>query len=144
MPQMMVEVAVSGETPRQMVLDKTDIVIGRSAEADIFLDGTQVSRVHCKLTYQSGKWRLVDCNSSNGVYLDRGGRGAPFLARSDIVVSGDALYIGRYKVMVRLPSEGAPLPRALSMLQEVQAGDDRDRRRANVAVWARRGRQFAA
>lgn len=125
MPQVIIEVAVSGETPRQVLLDKSDIVIGRSAEADVFLDGTQVSRVHCKLTHSGGKWRLVDCNSSNGVYLDRGARGAPFLARSDIVVSGDALYIGRYKILVRMPQDGAPLPRSLSALSAVQEGDAR-------------------
>lgn len=124
MPQVVIEVAVSGETPRQLVLDKTDIVIGRAMEADVVLEGTQVSRVHCKLTFAAGKWRLMDCNSSNGVYLDRGSRGAPFLARSDIVVSGDSLYIGRYKITVRIPpQDSTPLPRTMAVLDEVMDGE---------------------
>lgn len=134
MPQMIIEVAVSGETPRQFALDKNEIVIGRAAEADIVLDGTQVSRVHCKINHAGGKWRLVDCNSSNGVYLDRGARGAPFLARSDLLVSGDALYIGRYKILVKFSTDGAPLPRALAALAEVQEGDARTIKPADDTV----------
>lgn len=73
-------------------------MLGRSPQADVVLDGEQVSRTHAQLTFTNGRWRLNDLNSSNGVFLDRGGRGAPFLARNDLLVSGDHLYIANFQV----------------------------------------------
>ena len=97
-PRVFIQVAVNGGQPRRYQLDKTEIVLGRSPQADVVLDGEQVSRTHAQLTFTNGRWRLNDLNSSNGVFLDRGGRGAPFLARNDLLVSGDHLYIANFQV----------------------------------------------
>ncbi len=98
MPRVFIQVVVNGGQPRRYHLDKSEIVLGRSPQADVVLDGEQVSRTHARLTFTNGRWRLNDLNSSNGVFLDRGGRGAPFLARNDLLVSGDHLYIANFQV----------------------------------------------
>lgn len=102
MPRVAIEVGLAGAAPRRLVFDKTDVVVGRSPQADVVLDSDQVSRQHCRLAFADGHWRLSDTNSANGVYLDRGGRGAPFLARHDLVVTGDHLYVGRYRLKLVL------------------------------------------
>lgn len=100
MPQVFIQVAQNGTRSRRYQINKAEILMGRSPQADVVLDGEQVSRSHARLCFANGRWRLNDCNSANGVYLDRGGRGAPFLARGDVVVNGDQLYIGQYQISI--------------------------------------------
>ena len=107
-PQMFIQVAQNGTRSRRYQINKNEILMGRSPQADVVLEGEQVSRTHARLTHANGRWRLTDCNSANGVYLDRGGRGAPFLARGDVVVNGDQLYIGHYQLSITTVEESAP------------------------------------
>ncbi|HKM16847.1 MAG: DUF3662 domain-containing protein [Firmicutes bacterium] len=44
--------------------------IGRSLQCDLVLKDLNASRVHAWLEPFSGKWRLVDNNSTNGTYLN--------------------------------------------------------------------------
>lgn len=118
-PRITLELSSAGEPARRLVFDKTEVVVGRSGSSDVVLDEDQISRFHCRLTFKDGRWRLSDTGSANGVFLDRGGRGAPFLARHDVVVSGDHLYLGHYRLRVELeepdhvPVVDLPLPPAL-------------------------------
>ena len=105
MPQMFIQVAQNGTRSRRYQINKSEILMGRSPQSDVVLEGEQVSRSHARLSYANGRWRLTDCNSANGVYLDRGGRGAPFLARGDVVVNGDQLYIGHYQISIMTVEE---------------------------------------
>lgn len=105
MPRVFIQVAHNGTRSRRYQIDKAEILMGRSPQADVILDGEQVSRTHASLSYANGRWRLNDCNSANGVYLDRGGRGTPFLARGDVVVNGDQLYIGQYQISIMTAEE---------------------------------------
>lgn len=111
MPRIALELALAGAPARRLVFDKPEVIIGRANTADVVLDGDQISRSHCRLSFKEGRWRLADMGSANGVYLDRGGRGAPFLARNDVVVSGDHMYLGRYRLRVDLEgAESSPDP----------------------------------
>lgn len=43
--------------------------IGRSNEADIVFHDNLVSRVHCRLSWEEGKWFLEDLESTNGTWM---------------------------------------------------------------------------
>ncbi|GHA76045.1 GAF domain-containing protein [Cognatilysobacter bugurensis] len=44
--------------------------IGRSAECDLVLEDSSVSRVHAELVAENAGWRLRDLDSKNGVHVD--------------------------------------------------------------------------
>lgn len=44
--------------------------IGRSAECELVLEDSSVSRVHAELVAEEGGWRLRDLGSKNGVHVD--------------------------------------------------------------------------
>jgi pSer/pThr/pTyr-binding forkhead associated (FHA) protein len=109
-PRVLIQVTQGAAAPRRYKLDKAEILLGRSPHSDVVLDGEQVSRTHARIHWNQGRWWLDDCNSANGVFLDRGGRGAPFLARADVLVNGDLLYIGQYQLGFLLAGEETDLP----------------------------------
>ena len=47
------------------------LMIGRSPDAEIFLDDVTVSRDHAQLVRRSGEWYLDDSGSLNGTYVNR-------------------------------------------------------------------------
>ena len=66
--------------------------IGRSPDADVFLDDVTVSRDHAVLVHRSGAWYLDDSGSLNGTYVNRG------RIDSHRLEDGDELQIGKYKL----------------------------------------------
>lgn len=47
------------------------ITIGRSRENDIVFKNEAVSKSHAVLEYLGDKWRIMDCGSTNGVYVNK-------------------------------------------------------------------------
>lgn len=43
---------------------------GRSAEANVFLDDTSVSRLHARFQFGDHAWRVENCSSNNGLFID--------------------------------------------------------------------------
>jgi pSer/pThr/pTyr-binding forkhead associated (FHA) protein len=66
--------------------------IGRSPDAEIFLDDVTVSRDHAVLVRRSGTWFLDDSGSLNGTYVNRRRIDSHKLA------DGDELQVGKYKL----------------------------------------------
>ena len=66
--------------------------IGRSPEAEVFLDDVTVSREHAVLVRRSGAWYLDDSGSLNGTYVNRR------RIESHKLEEGDELQIGKYKL----------------------------------------------
>lgn len=68
------------------------LTIGRSPDAEIFLDDVTVSRDHAVLVLRGGAWQLDDSGSLNGTYVNR--------RRIDSrkLEDGDELQIGKYKL----------------------------------------------
>ena len=66
--------------------------IGRSPEAEIFLDDVTVSRDHAVLVQRSGEWFLDDSGSLNGTYVNRR------RIDSHKLEDGDELQVGKYKL----------------------------------------------
>jgi FHA domain len=71
--------------------------IGRSPDADVFLDDVTVSRDHAVLVRRSGEWHLDDSGSLNGTYVNR--------RRIDSrrLQDGDELQVGKYKLTYLAP-----------------------------------------
>ena len=83
--------------------------IGRSAEADIRVDDTSVSRVHAELIMTpGGRCYLTDCASSGGTFRVENGEWAPL--KQDFVELNEALLLGRYqtnaKQLLALAAQG--------------------------------------
>jgi pSer/pThr/pTyr-binding forkhead associated (FHA) protein len=66
--------------------------VGRSPEADVFLDDVTVSREHAVLVRRGGDWVLDDSGSLNGTYINRK------RVDSQRLEDGDELQIGKYKI----------------------------------------------
>lgn len=58
-----------GKVVQKVTLEKA-IVIGRSAECDVRVRDTRVSREHCELTPVDGGWALRDRGSRNGTFVN--------------------------------------------------------------------------
>jgi FHA domain-containing protein len=68
------------------------MTIGRSPEADVFLDDVTVSRDHAVLVHRGGAWYLDDSGSLNGTYVNRK------RIDSHRLDDGDELQVGKYKL----------------------------------------------
>ena len=79
-------------TGQSFPLQGERMVIGRSPEAEVFLDDVTVSRDHAVLVRRSGAWFLDDSGSLNGSYVNRR------RIESHKLEEGDELQIGKYKL----------------------------------------------
>jgi hypothetical protein len=68
------------------------MTVGRSPDAEIFLDDVTVSRDHAVLVRRGGEWFLDDSGSLNGTYVNRR------RIDSHRLEDGDELQIGKYKL----------------------------------------------
>ena len=79
-------------TGQSFPLQGERMVIGRTPQAEIFLDDVTVSRDHAVLVRRSGHWFLDDSGSLNGTYVNRR------RIESHKLVDGDELQVGKYKL----------------------------------------------
>ena len=68
------------------------MTIGRTPDAEIFLDDVTVSRDHALLVAPRRRWYLDDLGSLNGTYVNRR------RIESHRLEDGDELQIGKYKL----------------------------------------------
>ena len=81
-----------GRTGQSFPLRGNRMTIGRSPEAEIFLDDVTVSRDHAVLVHRHDGWHLDDSGSLNGTYVNRSRIDSHRLA------DGDELQVGKYKL----------------------------------------------
>ena len=81
-----------GRVGQSFPLHGERVTIGRSPDAEIFLDDVTVSRDHAQLVRRSGDWYLDDSGSLNGTYVNRR------RIDSHRLEDGDELQIGKYKL----------------------------------------------
>ena len=98
---------------RDFPLSEGDLVIGRSIDAGLRLQGTEVSRRHCKLAINAGRFRIEDLGSSNGTYVN-GSR----IRNAIDLQPGDEVRVGPHRM--RLESELGP-PEAFTILGQAKA-----------------------
>jgi len=56
---------------RRMRVEGQSIVLGRSSDCTVSVEGEDVSRRHVALVWMDEVWRLQDLASANGTYLNR-------------------------------------------------------------------------
>lgn len=79
--------------PKRFPLHSLPVIIGRNPPADLLLDGTTVSRRHCRLELLDGTLRLSDLASTNGTFVD-GVR----LAEPATLQDGATIGVGAYRL----------------------------------------------
>lgn len=98
--------ALTIETPgyptSDVSLTQTPISLGRSADNDIVLPATGVSRVHAVLRATSSGWSVVDNDSANGTLLN--GTRIPTAGPTPFR-PGDELQVGPYRLRLSGPAE---------------------------------------
>lgn len=75
-------------SPRNFLLSREEVVLGRSSEADIQVDSTDLSRKHLMLRREHGQYTVFDLDSRNGIFLN-GVR-----IHSAVLHEGDNLQLG--------------------------------------------------
>ena len=53
----------------EIPIRKEVLTLGRSTESDIQIHDSLISRIHCKLEWDNGKWYLRDMGSTNGTWM---------------------------------------------------------------------------
>ena len=86
-----------GRVGQSFPLQGERVSIGRSPDADVFLDDVTVSRDHAVLVRRSGAWFLDDSGSLNGTYVNRR------RIDSHRLEDGDELQVGKYKLTYLAP-----------------------------------------
>jgi len=84
--------AGGGRVGQSFPLRGERLTIGRSPDAEIFLDDVTVSRDHAVLVQRSGAWYLDDSGSLNGTYVNRR------RIDSHKLEDADELQVGKYKL----------------------------------------------
>jgi sigma-B regulation protein RsbU (phosphoserine phosphatase) len=79
--------------PKRFPLHSLPVVIGRNPPADLLLEGTTVSRRHCRLEQLDGALRLIDLASTNGTFVN-GVR----LTESATLEDGATIGVGVYRL----------------------------------------------
>ena len=83
-------------TNTALELDRPILILGRHSEADIRLPLPDVSRRHCRATFQDGTWHIQDLQSLNGTYINT----EPI--EDSLLSHGDVLRIGGFSFTVEL------------------------------------------
>ena len=74
---------------RRVVLEGSNLEIGRSIKCDLSIDQESVSRHHARITWDGGRYRIADLGSTNGSYVN------DELVQERVLRDGDQLKIGR-------------------------------------------------
>jgi pSer/pThr/pTyr-binding forkhead associated (FHA) protein len=74
---------------------RPEVAVGRHRSCDVHLPLPDVSRRHCKLLFQAGKWWVNDCGSLNGVFVNDS------MVDSRALLPGDRLSVGGFTFVVQ-------------------------------------------
>ena len=88
---------------RDHPLNQGPNIIGRTADTDICIDRTKVSRCHARIVVAGTTATIEDLGSKNGTYLN-GER----LQNPTLLTNGDEIWIGRSVARFRFMVEGEP------------------------------------
>jgi pSer/pThr/pTyr-binding forkhead associated (FHA) protein len=79
--------------PRELLLESEEIIVGRSLQADISIDGNGISRQHAAIRRTGLEYTFTDLNSANGVYLNGIKTYSAVLREGDTLQLGDAVFV---------------------------------------------------
>jgi len=102
-----VRVSLKGRPVKSYTFNKDTVVVGRTPEADIFLDNPGVSREHLKLEMTSrGFYAVEDLGSANGTFLNDQQIQREYLMNNDVIRIGKFSLWVNYEDDRRNMSEG--------------------------------------
>lgn len=79
-------------------LIRPQLVMGRRESCDICLRFSNVSGVHCKLTFKDGCWIIEDLNSTNGIKVNRDRVQRKVLQPGDTITIAKRDYVIQYEM----------------------------------------------
>ncbi len=79
--------------PRELVLQKPEVVVGRSEDADISIASKLISRKHVMFNKRGTSVRYQDLDSANGTFLNGTRAHAADLYEGDTVQIGDVILV---------------------------------------------------
>jgi hypothetical protein len=79
--------------PQVIELDRDTLIVGRAENVDIKVPSSALSRRHVRLERYQGSYRVIDLESSNGVYLNEIRVHSAVLRDSDTLQLGNAVFI---------------------------------------------------
>ncbi|HEX3598200.1 MAG TPA: FHA domain-containing protein [Polyangiaceae bacterium] len=79
--------------PREHLLESDEIIVGRSQQANISVDGNGISRTHAAIRKSGPEYTFTDLNSANGVYLNGIKTHSAVLREGDMLQLGDAVFV---------------------------------------------------
>jgi pSer/pThr/pTyr-binding forkhead associated (FHA) protein len=86
-----IRVSLKGRPVKSYTFQQDVVTVGRSPEADIFLDNPGVSRNHVKLEMTTkGMYAAEDMGSANGTFLN------DQLIKREFLMNNDVLRVGKY------------------------------------------------
>jgi predicted component of type VI protein secretion system len=90
-----VRLSIKGRPLKSYTFEKDAVTIGRTPEADIFLDNAGVSREHLRIEMRpDGSFQAIDQGSANGTLLNQ----EPL--RKAILAADDVLQIGKFTLWI--------------------------------------------
>ena len=100
----MITVMLGEQTMSTHTIAHHPFVAGREAGCDILIENIGISRQHCRLLWEDGRFKVEDMGSSNGTILN--GEKIPAAAE---VKDGDEIKIGKYRLLFHhAPGEPPP------------------------------------
>lgn len=114
---------------KEFVLEKPTISIGRGEEADVRVNHSSVSRMHCELhSLENEQFEVVDSESANGIRVNGQDVKRALLAPGDTLELGD--------VVLKYIAAGHPFVFDAAIAEQYREVGARDeRRRGGVALW---------
>ena len=112
--QISITTILNGRVTQRLETAKERVLVGRSADCDIRIDGADVSRMHVAIVARAGRHFLEDLGSSNGTQLN----GRP--VRNAELHNGDIVQIGAYSLHVGILGATGAGDRARAQQREEQ------------------------
>ena len=91
--------------------DRSEVVIGRQSDCDLQLEGSGVSRKHCRCFRKDGVWMIESLSTTGGSFLNRTRVSAPTPLRN-----GDQIQIGQHVLSFGI---AAPVANALEADEKI-------------------------
>jgi pSer/pThr/pTyr-binding forkhead associated (FHA) protein len=79
--------------PRDFVLQLDEMVVGRSLQANISVEGGGISRQHFKLRKSGPEYTATDLDSANGTFLNGVKTHSAVLREGDVLQIGELIFV---------------------------------------------------
>lgn len=86
---------------RKQAFDRSVVTVGRVSDNDLALAKGNVSKRHCRIELNAGRFIVTDEDSTNGTYVNR-----RRISQPTVVREGDRIYVGDF--ILRLEQSAAP------------------------------------